>query len=157
MAFNIAATIDEIETQLTDTSSFSAIVQGRPTSLDTGYTAAILMDRVEVSAVTLTKTIEQHVVLIRIYRDPTEAPTTTVEEDLAERVAQTMADLVADFDLNSTIRNVDAGGQYGRRFTAVDGRRLGATWGYETVAATEYRTVDIAVPLIIDTNATLAE
>jgi hypothetical protein len=58
------------------------------------------------------------------------------------------SDLIGDYDLGETIRNIDIAGIYGAG--------MGATWGYVDLGGKMYRIVDISLPLIVDDSATMA-
>ena len=67
---------------------------------------------------------------------------------MALAVSQVTSNLVGEFDLGATMRNIDIAGQYGQS--------LSATWGYITIGNTVFRTVDLTVPLVVDESATQA-
>ena len=64
---------------------------------------------------------------------------------MALGVSEITSNLIGEFDLGATIRNIDVAGQYGQAVTA--------QWGYVALNQTMYRTVDITIPLVVDGSA----
>lgn len=154
MAFNIKATLDAIASHIATTGYVSEVRVGEPSSppdaIDRMH-AAIYMASANVVELTLSTTIEQHVVTVRLYRRAAFGQgddAGVVEAEIALAVAQITSNLVGEFDLGATMRNIDIGGQYGQS--------LSATFGYVSLGTTMFRTVDITVPLIVDGSATQA-
>lgn len=108
---------------------------------------AVFMLSASVATLTLNKTIELHVVGIRVFRNFLTEPVENIQFELAEAVSRIENDLVGDYDLGATIRNIDVGGQYGQP--------LRSDWGTLDLAGVMYDIVDITVPLIVDDSATL--
>ena len=154
MAFNIKATLDAIASHIATTGYVSEVRVGEPSSppdaIDRMH-AAIYMASANVVELTLSTTIEQHVGTVRLYRRAAFGQgddAGAVEAEIALAVAQITSNLVGEFDLGATMRNIDIGGQYGQS--------LSATFGYVSLGTTMFRTVDITVPLIVDGSATQA-
>ncbi|MCR4340906.1 MAG: hypothetical protein NUW01_13585 [Gemmatimonadaceae bacterium] len=146
-AFNIKSTLLAIQSYLAASGHVKLARIGEPKSPPESVTAAVYMSSVAVAELTLATTIESQVVTIRLYRgafDDAEA----AELELAQVVSNISRDLLGEFDLGGTIRNVDAGGQYGTG--------LSARWGYVDVGGTMYRVADMTVPLVVDDSASLA-
>ena len=149
MAFLVKATIQAVHSYLLSSGYVTEAQVGEPKAPPkTGLAAAVYMNRVSVASLTLSKTIELHVLTLRLYRDMLVEPLDEIEFTLAEAVSKIMEDLLGEYDLGATIRHVDAGGIYGTS--------VGATWGYIDVGGTLFRTVDITLPLVVDDSATLA-
>ena len=154
MAFNIKATLDAIASHIARTGYVAEVRVGEPSSppdaIDKMH-AAIYMASASVVDLTLATTIEQHVVTVRLYRRAAFGQgddAGAVEAEMALAVAQITSNLVGEFDLGATMRNIDLAGQYGQS--------LNATFGYVSLGTTMFRTVDITVPLIVDGSATQA-
>ncbi len=75
-------------------------------------------------------------------------PEDQIEYQLAEALSEISSDLIGEYDLGATIRNIDVGGIYGQSLTS--------EWGYLDVGGVMFRVVDITVPLIVDDSATAA-
>ncbi len=146
MAFNIKATMEAVHGYLLASGYFAQVQVGEPKQPPREELAAsIFMDAVSVASLTLGTTIERHVLTVRLYRDMLSEPQQEIEYDLAMAVSQISGDLLGDYDLGATIRNVDAAGQHGPP--------MGASWGYAEVGGVMYRVVDLLVPLIVDDSA----
>ena len=151
MPFEMETTLKNMATHLRQdkASLFRKVQIGEPKgSPAERFTAALFMDRVGVAQLTLTDTIETHVVTIRIYDNMLREPQEDVEFEMARVVSRVMSDLAGEFDLGRTVRSVDVGGIYGTP--------LSSRWGFIDVSGTMYRFADITVPLIVDGSATLA-
>jgi hypothetical protein len=154
MAFNIKATLDAISSHIARTGYVNDVRIGEPVSppdaIDKMH-AAIYMASAGVVSLTLSTTIEVHSVVVRLYRRAAFGQgddAGQVEAEMALAVSQVTSNLVGEFDLGATMRNIDIAGQYGQS--------LSATWGYVTIGNTVFRTVDLAVPLVVDESATQA-
>ena len=108
---------------------------------------AVYMMSQSVVALTLSTTIELHTVGIRVFRNFLTEPIESIQFELADAVSQIENDLIGEFDLGASIRNVDVGGQYGQP--------LRSDWGTLDLGGVMYDIVDITVPLIVDDSATL--
>ena len=88
---------------------FGKVQIGEPKSAPSEeMTAAIYMDRVGVAELTLSHTIEQHTVIVRLYRNMLAEPEEDIELGLAKLVQDVVSDLLGDYDLGRYIRHVDA-------------------------------------------------
>ena len=154
MAFNIKATLDAISSHIARTGYVNDVRIGEPVSPPDAIEkmhAAIYMANAGVVSLTLSTTIEVHGVVVRLYRRAAFGQgddAGQVEAEMALAVSQVTSNLVGEFDLGSTMRNIDIAGQYGQS--------LSATWGYITIGNTVFRTVDLTVPLVVDESATQA-
>ena len=154
MAFNIKGTLDAIASHISRTGYVNDVRIGEPTSPPDATDkihAAIYMQNVSVVELTLSKTVELHVVQVRLYRRAAFGEGDDagyVEQEIALAVSQISSNLIGEFDLGGTLRNIDVGGIYG---TSLNG-----TWGYVTLGGTVFRTVDMIVPLVVDDSATQA-
>ena len=154
MAFNIKNTHSAIASHVARTGYVNDVRIGEPVSppdaIDKMH-AAIMMQNVSVVELTLSNTVELHMVQLRLYRRAAFGEgddAGDVEQEMAIAVSQVTSNLIGEFDLGGTLRNIDIAGQFGAGLTA--------TWGYITIGSTVFRTVDISVPLIVDDSATQA-
>jgi hypothetical protein len=154
MAFNIKSTLDAIASHIARTGYVNDTRIGEPSSPPDAIEklhAAIYMASASVVGLTLAETIEQHIVTVRLYRRAAFGQgddAGQVETEMALAVSQISSNLIGEFDLGGTMRNIDVGGQYGQAFQA--------QFGYVSLGSTMFRTVDITVPLIVDGSATQA-
>ena len=154
MAFNIKATLDAISSHIARTGYVNDVRIGEPVAPPDAIEkmhAAIYMASAGVVSLTLSTTIEVHSVVVRLYRRAAFGQgddAGQVEAEMALAVSQVTSNLVGEFDLGATMRNIDIAGQYGQS--------LSATWGYITIGNTVFRTVDLTVPLVVDESATQA-
>lgn len=149
MPFAVQTTLQNIESYLAASGYFQSTQVGEPKKPpEAEFSASVFMSRVSVVELTLNSTIEVHVPTVRIYRQMFAEPEENIEFDLGRIISQVSSDLLGEYDLGATIRNVDAGGQHGTP--------LSAQWGYLDVGGTMFRIVDMTVPLIVDDSATLA-
>src|SRR3990167_417152 len=146
MAFSIKATLQAITSYLAASGHVKVARLGEPKAPPENVTAAVFMSSVSVAQLTLGTTIERHVVTIRLYRNMLDE-SADVELELARIVSEISGNLLGEFDLGATIRNVDAGSQYGTG--------LSSRWGYVDVGGTMFRVADMLLPLIVDDSATL--
>jgi hypothetical protein len=154
MAFNIKATLDAIASHISRSGYVSDVQIGEPVAppdaIDKLH-AAIYMSSASVVGLTLAETIEQHVVTVRVYQRAAFAAgddAGALEASVALAVSQISSNLIGEFDLGATMRNIDVGGQYGQA--------MNASFGYVTIGQTVFRTADLTVPLIVDGSATQA-
>jgi hypothetical protein len=147
MPFDIGDTLDRIETYL----SKSGHIRGgqqigaytQPPDTGQGPAAFITMTGTSVVEITLAgNPIEQHVVMITILLDALREPASGVEKDLAVAASNVLTDLLSEYDLGGSIRNVDPAGMHGTGFTT--------RWGYLEISNKMYRIVDITIPLVVD-------
>lgn len=151
MAFAVRATLRAIESYIKASGYFQLAQVGEykmPPSIGTKLAAAAWMARAGVVGTTLTTTIELHTVNLRIYRDALAEPSENGEFQVSEAVSEVLSDLLGEYDLGATIRNIDAAGQYGQS--------VGVEWGYADISGHLYRIADITLPLIVDDSATFA-
>src|SRR3989304_120311 len=130
MAFSIKASLQAITSSPAASGYVKVARLGEPKAPPENVTAAVFMSSVAVAQLTLGTTIEQHVVTIRLYRNMLDE-SGAVEIELARIVSEISSDLLGEFDLGATIRNVDAGGQYGTG--------LATRWGYVAVRGPRFR------------------
>ena len=150
MAYDIEDTLRFIQSHLAASSRFVHTQIGEPKSPPAGgLTASVRMDGQAVSLLSLQSTIETHTVIIRIYRNMLAEPQEDAEIEVAQAVSEVEEDLIGDFDLGGTVRNIDIGGQHGAG--------VSARWGYVDVGGTLYRIADITLPFIVDDSASLVK
>ncbi len=128
---------------------FASVELGQPTAIARGtkMSAAIWLERIQVGSVFLSVVDKIYEVNVRLYRDMLAEPQEQGEFDLALTVQDIGSDLLGDFTLGASVRNIDAAGQYGTP--------MSARWGYTSVAGVMFRTVDITVPIIVNDTVTL--
>ena len=153
MPFDIGGTLDRIHTYLAESGHIRGGQQiGAYTqSVDTsqGPVAFITMTGTTVYAMTLGgQPMAQEVVTVTILLDALREPASGVEKDLALVATNIMADLLGEYDLGGTIRNVDPAGAHGASFAT--------RWGYIEISRKMYRMVDITIPLLVDWTDTAA-
>lgn len=146
MAFNVRATLEKVQSYLVSDGGFKGATIGEPKSLAVGteIAAAVFMRGVSITKFFVNGgTEETHTVNVRLYRDMLMEPTKDMEIEVAVAVQRIVSDLLGDFDLGGTIRNVD-------------GVNVRTDWGYGDVGGKMYRIADITLPLIVDDSATAA-
>ena len=132
MAFLIKGTLQAIESYLLGNGWLRHVQVGEPKDPPASLTGALWMESMRVVGLTLQGTIELHVVTIRIYESAKTDPTEDTIFVLDQVVAQIEKDLIGEYDLGGTIRNIDGGGKHGVRFGSVmidreqGGRQSGA-------------------------------
>ena len=146
MAFDIANTLSDLKSKFMEHGAFKAVVIGEPKAPPEDTTCALWMVSTVPVALTLTTTVEVHVVNARVHMKALDEETERTELEMARIVSDISADILGDFDLGATVRNVDAAGQYGTAF--------GSQWGYADISHTLFRICDITIPLIVDDSAT---
>jgi hypothetical protein len=152
--FNISASLDGIASHIQRTGYASSVQIGEPVSppdtIDKCH-VAVYMAAMAVAGLTLSRTIEVHTVTVRIYRRAAFAQgddAGAVEKELSLTLAQITDNLIGDFDLGASMRNIDIAGQFGEP--------LGGTWGYVDLGGTMHRIVDLRVPLVINGDTATA-
>ena len=146
MAFNALGTLRNVQGYLSASGYFANAIVGEPTQPPghQGITAALFMDSVEVVGTTLSGTIERHSVGLRMYRNMLNDPEGDADTELDQAVAHIEEDLLGDFDLGATIRNLDADG-------------LSVDWGYVNVGGIEFRVADMELSFIVDDSASFTK
>ena len=149
MPFLVKDTLTQIHTYLAKSGYFGTVMVGEPKAPPggDGLTAAIFVNSTAVAVLTLSTTIESHVVTIRIYRNMLREPVEQIEFELAEAVSEVSNDLLGDIDLGARVRAIDVGGIYAPAYRS--------NWGYVEVSGTMFRVADIVFGLIVDDSATL--
>ena len=66
------------------------------------------------------------------------------EREIDAAMSNLEEDLFGDFDLKSTVRNIDVNG-------------VSADYGYNDIGGTTFRIVDVTFPFIMDDTATVAK
>ena len=148
--FSILATMQTIQGHLMAGGRFVSVELGQPSAVApalTGISGAIWLESIQVGIVyggVVDKIFE---VTIRLYTNMTAEPQEQGELDLALIVQEIGSDLLGDFDLGASVRNIDAAGIYGTP--------MSARWGYTSVANVMFRSVDITVPIIVNDSIAL--
>lgn len=147
MPFEIDATLDQVHTYLAGLAYFNHVQIGEPMDEPAGeLAAAIFVESVDIPGTVLNAVIELHIITIRLYMDRLKHDSAHMEKTLAKAVAYTMKQFTGDIDVGANIRATDLAGMYGTSMTA--------QYGQITVKSNLYRSVDITVPLIVDSPDT---
>ena len=148
-AFTIRPTLQEIQSYLAASGEFVTVELGEPEAVarGDGLTAAIWVSGTRIALTTLTKVTKVYDANIRVYRDMLGEPTEGIEIGLAKVVQDIASDLLGDYDLGATVRDIDACGQYGTP--------LRAEWGHDVVAGVVFRVVDMTIPIVVNDTAAL--
>mgnify|MGYP001589921058 CR=1 FL=1 len=149
--FNSKATLEQVHSYLAASGYFGGSQIGEPKAPPQGvklFAAVYMMDASVTRVYVNGGLAENHVVQIRIYRNALLEPTKDIELELAIAVQQVASDLLGDYDLGATIREVDAGGMNGTPYKT--------EWGHVDLGGVVYRVADITLPLNIDDSATAA-
>lgn len=149
MAFRIADTLSAVQSYFLASGYVDNASIGEYRQPPSGVSAAIFMRRAGVARLTLNSTIETHLVTVRIYKSWITTDPEQLELELAELVSSVLSDLLGDYDLGGTIRNIDVGGQHGEALNTV--------FGHLDLAGTMYRIADIHLPFLVDDSATLVQ
>jgi len=153
MPFDIGDTLDRVHTYLAKSGHCAGGQQigdyTQPPDTGNGPVAFITMGGLNVYGMTLGgQPMAQEVVLVTIMIDSLREPVADIEKDLALAATNIMADLLGEYDLGGSIRNVDPAGAHGASFAT--------RWGYYDIQAVMYRSVDITIPLLVDWTDTAA-
>lgn len=143
MAVSMKSTMLKLQSYLDASGYFRTSSIGEPKDPPEGLHGAVMLRAYSHPATTLSGTIERRDITLRIYYDALAEPQGNIEFELDEIVAAIEEDLLGDFDLGATVRNIDV--------TAMT-----VNFGYQTIANRIYRIADIVVPLIVDDSATFA-
>ena len=143
MANSLSTTLDAVLSYMMASGRFRGGAKiGEPKEAPPDWYGALIMDQAEVIGTTLSGTIERRVVIIRVYHNMLDDPEQT-ERDMATVHAEIVEDLLGEYDLGASVRNVDPTG-------------LTAQFAYVTVGSTMYRVMDLRVPVIVDDSASFA-
>ena len=120
MAFNIKTTLDAISSHISRSGYVNDVRIGEPVAPPDATDkmhAAIYMASAGVVGLTLSNTVEVHLVTVRLYRRAAFGQgddAGQVEAEVALAVAQISSNLIGEFDLGGTARNIDVAGQDSR-------------------------------------------
>lgn len=150
MPFDVTASMRALESHLLSSGRFVHVQVGEPKAVvdSDGFVAALMMDHAQIVSLTMSTTIELHVVTIRIYKNMLAEPQDQWEIDGAKIYSEVSDLLYADFTLGGQVRNIDFGGEHGSTYQAI--------WAYGDIGGPIFRVVDITVPLVVDGATTLA-
>ena len=153
MPFDVGDTLDRIHTYLAGSGHVAGGQQigdyNQPPDTGNGPVAFIQLEGSSVYAITLGgQPLEQHVVQITIMLSALREPTSETEKILAVAATNIQADLLTEFDLGGSIRNVDPAG--------ISGAGFATRWGYKDVQKEMYRVVVITIPMLIDSTDSAA-
>jgi hypothetical protein len=143
MAVTMRSALLQLQSFLDASGYFRTTSIGEPTDPPDGVHGAVMLSAYSHPVTTLSNTVERRDVTVRIYMDALTEPRSEIEFVLDETVANIQAAMVADFDVGSTVRNIDV--------TSMNTR-----FGYQTIGNRMYRLADILVPMIIDDSGAFA-
>ncbi len=151
MTVDLTTALTTVQSVLMAGGWFTSVRLRHPLAPPDGDLAAhVFFDEIEVNLVYAGGEDQQtHQVGIRVFQRADVAPEDEAAElSLASAVGEAISAIAADASLGtgSGVRNVDAAGE--------TGGGVRAFWGFEEVGGTQYRTVDIVLPLIVDGSAT---
>ena len=150
MAFDVKATLQAIESYLSASGYFTYVGVGERKAPPSGDGLSVDLWMKSAAVVRLYAnggTGESHVVLVRVYRDLFGLPTEETEFVLAKAVQQILSDLLGEYDLGTTVREIDAGG--------INGQPVRTDWGHVDIGGKLFRVADITIPLSVDDSATM--
>lgn len=147
--FTVQDTLVNIQSYLMASGYFNDVVIGEPSSVAAGprMSASVFQSGRNVALITLTEVTSVYDITVRFYRDMLAQPTEGIEYEMAFVAQQVGSDLLGDFDLGQTVRNIDAAGEHSSG--------MNAQWGYATLSGVIYRVADINVPVVVNDTATL--
>ena len=150
MAFDILSTMNAIRGHLEASGHYTRVLGHEPKSPVSGnqLTAGVFMLSAEIAELVLDGTIEVHTVAIRLYQPERKSPVQARDDRLDRAVADLYEETFGEFDLGTTIRGIDVGGQYGTPPSS--------DFGYLDVGGTQHRVADFVMPLIVNGTDTLA-
>jgi hypothetical protein len=137
--------IDQLTSKCSATGLFASVNGHEPKNApEKGLTAAVWVDRLipYPSGSGLTATSVVVTVMVRLYTPMITDPADMIDPTLVAAADTLMGSVSGDFDLGSTVRNVDLLGE--------TGQTLSAQAGYVDVSGTMFRIIDITVPCITD-------
>lgn len=141
MAILLRNTLIIIKDYLQRSGLFDSVDIGEPNAPIAGWHASLLLTRVEIPEVTLTGTIERRTVLLRIYTEAYRDPRSDIEFGMDERQAKIIEALLGDFDLGSTVRDLEP-------------TLITVNYGYIEIGGKMHRVGEIALVMTIDDSAT---
>jgi len=149
MAFKLRDTLVALKTHLQGSERFDDVTIGEPLSAPSGVHCAVLLSGNEMSALTLSGTIEQRTVTIRVYVSALSEPKEETEFLLDDIQAEVVEDVCGDFDLGATgIRSIEPIG-------------ITVRYGYQTIGGggnnALFRIMDINLPMTVDDSAVLTQ
>jgi len=147
MAFDVGDTLDRIHSYIEESGHVRGGTQigdySTPPDTSAGPAGFVTMSGTSVVGITVGgQPIEVQVVLITLMIDAKRDPSSDVERLLGAATTNIQAELLGEYDLGATIRNVDVAGQHGSP--------MATRWGYIFIEKFGFRSVEISVPLIID-------
>lgn len=151
MPFNIKASLQAIESYLSKSGYFKSVGIGERKAAPSGDGLSVDLWMKSASVVRIYAnggTAESHLVMVRIYRDLFAIPAEQTELELANVVQQVLSDLLGEYDLGATVREIDAGG--------INGTPVRTDWGHVDISGKLFRVADITLPLSVDDSATMA-
>lgn len=146
--FTPLPTLRVIESYLMKTGFFTGGVQlGEPSQAPqgTGLFAAITVRSIRPAHISLLQVSQLYVLDIMLYRNMLAETAQETEQKLALAVQQVASNLLGDFDIGATIRNVDPGGVYGQPLTA--------QWGHVSLGGVMHRVATMRLPLVVNDTA----
>ncbi len=150
-AFTIRDTLDVICSKISASGYVESCELGQAKQLDIGNSIGVnvWIETRSIALSSLTKSTTVYGIMARFHKNMLSEPTEQIEFRLAEAISEVAEDLLGDFDLGSTVRNIDVAGEVGQP--------MGARWGYAGVGGTMYRVADLFIPLIVNDTSTFVK
>jgi len=144
MPFKVRDTLEQMESHLRTKGYITHVTIGEPSSppATNGITAAIYMESAFIDSLTLSNTIEEVNISIRLYQAFGTRDIEGRDDELEKAAVELETAFLGDVDLGATIRDI-------RPVQVV------ASFGYLEHSGVNYRIVDYIVPFLLDGNATL--
>lgn len=141
---NVAGIVDAVQSHIAQLGVFTDIPFHEPKNApQPGLTCAIwLQSMVPVRSSGLASTSMCLNMMLRFYTPMIQEPQDDIDPAILRAVDAVGAVYTGDFDMNSTIRNIDLLGAYGPG--------LSVTAGYLNVSNQMYRIVDMTLPLVVN-------
>ena len=145
MVKTLRTTLQALASHLEEHGGFNYVGIGEPARAPEGYTAVIQHVGSRSEQVTLKTTIEIRTISVRVYhRAPLDAPDPEIELRMGEFIDEVIEQLLGDFDLGGTIRNIEPTG-------------ITLEWGYQTIQSEAFRVAELKVPMTVDDSATFVK
>ena len=136
--------VDQLTSKAKATGLFRSVNGHEPKNApEKGLTAAVWVDSIGPSPTSGLKSTSALVVfMMRLYTPMVSEPQAMIDPTLTAACDQIMTDIHADFDLGSTVRQVDLLGSHGAG--------LVAQAGYVEIGGTLFRIIDITIPCVVN-------
>lgn len=144
--FDVSGSLSFVNS-IVSSSGLGATQIGEPKSppAGNGLSFAVMLGPSRVAELTMSGTIEQHLVTLRVYRNMLAEPVKDAEMQVAVGAQKILLLLYKALSLDGEVRSLDVGGIYGQS--------VGIRPGYITIDSTIFRVMDVALPLIVDNDS----